>query len=231
MHSVGHVPQQLGAGESELSLPQALCDACADALCVTGVTLTLLNAQGSMNLVAGSDHVSATVEALHFETGEGPYLDCGQRAGAVLQPGLRQSGPARWPGFAPAALQAGVEAVFAFPAPTGGSWLGVLGLTRDTPGPLSRSDVVHAQVFAQAAAHIVLGLQDLVSYGHGLHPDLTAVHHDRAQVHQATGVISVQATVDVDQALSLLRARAFCEGRTMTAIAHDVLTRKTTFQA
>jgi AmiR/NasT family two-component response regulator len=46
---------------------------------------------------------------------------------------------------------------------------------------------------------------------------------DRAEVHQATGVVSVQAGVGLAEALVLLRARAFADHRPIGDLACDVL--------
>jgi hypothetical protein len=50
-----------------------------------------------------------------------------------------------------------------------------------------------------------------------------AVLDDRAEVHQATGVVSVHAGVTLEEALMLLRARAYAEQRTIRELARDVL--------
>jgi hypothetical protein len=42
-------------------------------------------------------------------------------------------------------------------------------------------------------------------------------------VHQATGVVSVQADVSLQEALLLLRARAYAEQRSVSELAVDVL--------
>jgi AmiR/NasT family two-component response regulator len=46
---------------------------------------------------------------------------------------------------------------------------------------------------------------------------------DRAEVHQATGVVSVHAGVNLVDALTLLRARAFADGTPIGVVAHAVL--------
>ena len=53
--------------------------------------------------------------------------------------------------------------------------------------------------------------------------DSLAVLDDRAEVHQATGVISVHAGVSLVEALVLLRARAYAEQRPVGDLARDVL--------
>jgi AmiR/NasT family two-component response regulator len=53
---------------------------------------------------------------------------------------------------------------------------------------------------------------------------------DRAEVHQATGVVSVHAAVTLHEALLLLRARAFAEQRPVGDLAKDVLNGRVDFR-
>jgi AmiR/NasT family two-component response regulator len=53
---------------------------------------------------------------------------------------------------------------------------------------------------------------------------------DRAEVHQATGVVSVQAAVGLAEALVLLRARAYADERPLGDLARDVLTGTVSFR-
>ena len=55
------------------------------------------------------------VQELQFELGEGPCVDAWASMEPVLEPDLARPQVARWPAFAPAAVAAGVLAVFAFP--------------------------------------------------------------------------------------------------------------------
>lgn len=211
------------------SLPQALCDACLAALPVTGVGMGLMSYRGSEGLVAATDDAGALLEDLQFSLGEGPCQEASALNRPVLLPRFRDSGPRRWPGMAASALQAGIEAVFAFPANADGAPLGVLDLYRDTPGDLAPDDVAQALEFAVAARHVLLGLQEEVSGEDVLHPDLLDPRNDRAQVHQATGIVSIQAAIGVSEALLLLRARAYAEERSVMGIAADVIAHKLTF--
>ena len=51
-----------------------------------------------------------------------------------------------------------------------------------------------------------------------------------AEVHQATGMVSVQLGVSVDEAFVRLRARAFADGRSLKAVAGDVISRRLVLQ-
>jgi GAF domain-containing protein len=165
---------------------------------------------------------------LQFTLGEGPCVDSSRTGRPVLQPDLARSGPGRWPGFCAGALEAGIGAIFAFPLRVGGIRLGVLDLYRDQPGTLSQVALGEALSFADAATAILLHLQaqgSTEASGFGLIP----VIEDRAQVHQATGMIAVEASVPLTQALVLLRARAFAAERPILDLARDVVARTVRF--
>jgi len=51
----------------------------------------------------------------------------------------------------------------------------------------------------------------------------------RAQVHQATGMISVQLGVSPAEALAHLRAHAYADGRLLAEVAADVVARRLRF--
>jgi hypothetical protein len=50
-----------------------------------------------------------------------------------------------------------------------------------------------------------------------------------AQVHQATGMISVQLNSDLTAAFMRLRAHAYLTGRRLSQVANDVVTRRLRF--
>ncbi len=131
--------------------------------------------------------------------------------------------------FAPAAMAVGVHAAFAFPLQVGGIHLGVLDLYRDTPGGLFDGILAEALAYAEAATAVLLHLQALSHPSGGLHPQLTGFTADRAEIHQATGMISAQAGVSLVEALLLLRARSYSMNRTMLSVSRDVLGRRLRF--
>ena len=202
-------------------LCQRLVQTCADALPVTGVGMVLMTDFGPAGVVAVTDGPAATMEELQFTLGEGPCVECSRTGRPVLQPDLAAGGPSRWPGFSAGALEAGIRAVFALPLRVGGIRLGVLDLYRDEPGDLGEKELTEALHFADAATALLLHLQSLAPAG----TDVLAVPvlEDRAEVHQATGVVSVQARVPLPHALALLRARAYAAERPVLELARAVL--------
>jgi hypothetical protein len=147
----------------------------------------------------------------------------------VLYPDLLSTGMVRWPAFAPAAVEAGIAAMFAFPLQVGAIRLGVLDLYRDTTGSLGTSGLALALDFAAAATHVVLDLQAELRPGQ-LHPHLQDAAASHREIHQATGMITVQAAVGMTEALLLLRARAYAQARPLRDVAKDVVARRVTFR-
>ena len=141
-------------------------------------------------------------------------LDASASGGPVLASDLAdgESG-ARWPAFAPAASQAGAAAVFAFPLVVGAIRAGVLGLYRDRPGPLSDFQLGDALVFADTATLLLLDAQDRAGAGTGPgagpggQPAGLASY--RAEIDQATGMLTEQLGVNITDAFVRLRAYAY----------------------
>ncbi len=117
---VAQILAGLNDGRSEVGrMPQRLVSACAHALPVTGVALVLMADAGPAGTVAVTDPTAGTMEDLQFTLGEGPCVESSGTGRPVLQPDLARTGPARWPGFSAAALEAGIVAIFALPLRVG----------------------------------------------------------------------------------------------------------------
>ncbi|MFI1988243.1 GAF and ANTAR domain-containing protein [Actinoplanes sp. NPDC020271] len=209
-----------------------LCRAClTDLPGIGGVGVTMMTPQ-TQQVRYASDPVSARVEQLQFLLGEGPCRDAYAAAAPVLADDLREpTWFERWPAFTPAALMAGAQAIFALPLGIGATGMGVLDLYRDTPGELPASSLAYARVLAGAVIELILAetaahedSDDPPQYGGAGDPRL-----HRAAVHQATGMISVQLGVPVEEALARLRAHAFAAGRDLDELAADVVARRLRF--
>jgi hypothetical protein len=211
-----------GDASGAMTLPQRLVDACAGALPISGAGIALMTDSGPAGTVAATDQLASLMEDLQFTLGEGPCVDSSLWGRPVLQPDLATTGPARWPGFSAGALEAGIGAVFALPLRVGGIRLGVLDLYRDHPGALTPRELTEALAHADAATAILLHLQARTP-ANGTGSGLIPVIEDHAAVHQATGIVSVQADVTLTEALVLLRARAFAADRPVVALSRDIV--------
>jgi hypothetical protein len=218
------------AGDSSPGLPRLLVDACSAALPVTGVALVWMRDRGPGAVLASTDAAATVLETLQFTLGEGPCMTSSSRGRPVLVPDLGTTGRVRWPAFTAGALDAGVRAVFAFPLQVGGIKLGVLDIYRDGPGALANEDVTEALAFGDAATQMLLDLQADDASARSLHPVFADAIAYRAEVHQATGMIMVQAGSTLSEAFVLLRARSFAMERPIQDVARDVVDRVLRFE-
>ena len=152
-----------------------------DILPITGAGVTLISSTTSPHDVAASDAAALRFEKLQTQIGEGPCLSAYRSGMAVVVPDLRGRHP--FGAFGPAALAAGLAAVFTFPLRHNAGQLGALDLYRDTPGPLSPGDMEAAQTLADvtvaylANAQARSELQDASEQFHSssLHDPLTGL--------------------------------------------------------
>jgi hypothetical protein len=198
-----------------------------------------------------TDPVGEQLAELQLMLGEGPCHDVLASAAPVLAADLDDAEPGRrWPAFIPAARELGAGAVFAFPLIVGAIRAGVLGVYRGSPGPLPDRQLGDLLILADAATMMLLGSangdhQDgdgagldgdgagldgdgagLDGDGAGLDgqaPDL-AVH--RAEIDQATGMLTVQLDVPVAEAFARLRAYAYSQDRRLAEVAGDIVARR-----
>ncbi|KAA1427521.1 GAF and ANTAR domain-containing protein [Nocardioides antri] len=214
-------------GGSGRSLPEQLCVACTTTLGLDGAGIALMTDAGHQGVLGTYGEVATRLEDLQYELGEGPSVDASRRNGPALHAELTAGEMSLWPGFGPAAWAAGVRAVFALPLQVGAVRLGSLCLYRSTAGHLDEDGTATALAYADAALAVLLFLHAQVSPGSALHPTLREPLDYRAEVHQATGFLSVQASVGLTEALLLLRAHAFASDRSLVEVARDVLAGRT----
>lgn len=214
-------------GDRNGAVNASVCTVACGLLRVSDLAVTLTSDQHRGRVCAGGVW-AAELDDLQFTLGEGPAIDASVVATPVSEPWLARGGE-RWPAFARAAVEAGVGAVFAYPLRVGAARLGAMTLYQRSAGQLDRDQQADAPIVAEVVTLRVLALQadagDSGELGDGL---LGAVSH-RAQVHQASGMVSAQLGVGVVDALILLRSRAFAESRALADLADDVVNRRIRF--
>jgi hypothetical protein len=114
--------------------------------------------------------------------------------------------------------------VFAFPLAQGAIRIGVLGLYRGAPGPLGTEGLADVLVCADAALLLLLNARSGTD-GPG-QPDGDGWHAHHSRVYQATGMVSVQRGVGLEEALALLRAHAFAHDLPLGEVAAQVVARR-----
>ncbi|MEV4035276.1 ANTAR domain-containing protein [Streptomyces umbrinus] len=225
--------------------------ACALALGAEGVALSLLVGNGRMaEPLWCHPEVSARFEELQFTLGEGPGPDAVRTGSPVMEPDLDRVRPDRWPALLPPARDLGVHGVCCFPLGIGAIRVGVLTVLCDGDRTMSVQQSADATALAAALTGALLNGDGRGQRGEdgngdrdrnrdrdesgnggpvlGLFLDRPTGLH-RAAVHQATGMISVQLGVTMEEALLRLRAHAYGSERPLGEVADDVVARRLRF--
>ncbi|MEV1026881.1 ANTAR domain-containing protein [Streptomyces sp. NPDC050264] len=193
----------------------------AKALGLGGMAISL-----GQELVWFSDETSARLEDLQFVLGQGPSQVFEGGTGTREVPDLGQLLARQWPQFTVEAETLGIAALFVWPLNIGAARVGTMTGYRCTTGPLTAEQSAQGWLVADALAQRLLNRwPDTGDPGRapggagsmGLH---------RAEVHQATGVISQRLGVPLVEALDRLRARAYASGRSLSDTARTVIERE-----
>ena len=205
----------------------ALCRAAVCWLEVDGASVTLTSGAMVREPLFSSDALSARLEELQVITGEGPGAADFRFGSPMLIPDL-EAVAERWPGFVPAAIEAGARAMFALPLQAGALRAGVLSLYRVRPGPMAAAELADVLVFADIALQMVLDRAAGIS-GSAASQPLDGLPDRQAEVYQATGMISVQLGVTLEEAFVRMRAHAFARDAALGTVAGDVVSRQLRF--
>ncbi|MVO88920.1 GAF domain-containing protein [Streptomyces sp. p1417] len=183
------------------------------------VALTLVDARNSQLAVAASGEPARAAQDLEFMLGEGPSRDATTHRGLVFASG--EAIETRWPCFGPALTALGVREVAAAPLDTAASsrCLGALAVFDPRPG----------LVGSRAFDDVVGALTRLVLCDPDADPELYGGTDHRDSVQQAAGMVSVHVGCRVDDALALIKARAFTRGVPLDALSRAIVAGDLTF--
>ena len=207
------------ADEPSGSLAARMCSAAAGMLGSPGVGIAMVTDDGHLQTVCAVGLGSAG-EELQLTLGEGPTYESYRRGQPVLIDDLAHE--EGWPVLGRGASEAGIRAIFAFPLRYGAAEFGALTLYRDKPGPLDDGQYGDALVFARVVLDLLLTAQEEQASG-DLSDMFTAHGSSPWQIHQATGMVSVQLGISLRDAIAMLRGHAFSSGRSISETARDVV--------
>lgn len=221
--------KQLMAGQSAHGEPagmvnslERLCRAAVHNLGVTGLAVSLMSDAGSAGVVAGADERSVRIDELQFTLGEGPSHDAFTLRRPVLTSDLHSREGAKWPGYSAAALESGVNGVFAFPLHVGAAAFGVLNIYVGSAGPLTNQQLTMALTFAEVATEVLLDGDSTTAIG-SLHPGVETALRHRAEIYQAQGAVMVDLGVGLAEAMARMRAHAFANNLSLAELAAFIM--------
>ncbi|NLU75255.1 ANTAR domain-containing protein [Streptomyces sp. HNM0575] len=201
---------------------------CAALTAVAGAdsaAVTVMLSASPRETIYASSQMAADMEELAQTLGEGPGVDACAGGPALVSDLNAAECQVSWPVFAPAAVAAGVRALFALPLRLGGVGLGVMCLYRSRAGSLSSEQLADALVLADTALALLLDMGQDEGLARGERwSELVGPLHP--EVHQATGMLIEQLGVSAGSALLRLRAYAFASERRLRDVARDVVARR-----
>lgn len=219
------VTTAFAAREGTTPTPLGLCTACAEVLAVSGATIVLMGDSRSPGATYSSNTQGEKLEELQFTLGVGPTFDAYRQGIPIVESDLVGRAPARWLGFVGPAVDEGIQAVFAFPLQVGAARIGTLTVYQSRPGPLDDDTYADALIMADVVTRAFLAMQAGMFDG-TLADELRDDGAYRAEIHQASGMLSVQLNIDVGEALVRLRARAIADNTTLAHLAAAVVARR-----
>ncbi len=216
-------------GDGVVDRLRRLCHLAVRTMPASGAGLSVVAKDSQFSLLAAADPVSERLEELQFVLGEGPCVDAAADRRPVLVPDLAIEGPRRWPAYAAAVLESGVQAVFAFPLQLGAAQLGVLDLFRAHAGPLTGAELGRAFVLADDAVMVLLDGQER----HGLDGDGSPADEPlgaTTELFQAQGMVMIQIGGTLAEAMARLRAHAYAYDRRLVDVARAIVARELRFE-
>lgn len=192
---------------------------------VTGVAISVFNQGHQASLIYATDPTATALEELHFDLGEGPMIDVFTGGSPLLLAEIESSD--RWPAFLQQAASLDVAALFVFPLTLGAVCIGAVLCYRSTPGGLGEGDDEVGESLGRAIAGPAF--RYAISRAHNETPDGEPPIEVRREVHQATGIVTVQLESSATDAFASMRAYAFSSGLSLREVADDVVSRRLDF--
>jgi len=209
-------------------IARALSVVAAEFVALTGASIAVMNLDQECLLVSSSNGVASELFGVESTVREGPTLSASREGVVAIDDDLGSTVVSRWPVFGALALELGVCAVFGFPLEVGARRMGALTLYCDESGSLSEEQLANAILMASVVTQAVLTMRDEAPFGI-LAEDLEGPSSFDFTVYQAAGMLAVQASRSVEDALAMLRSHAFGTGMSVNALALLVVARRTTF--
>lgn len=208
----------------------SLCAIAAEFTRLDGAHIVLRHDTQPLTAYCASDEWVSSLVDLEITLGEGPATDACASSDSVLVSNLARESSGRWVSYPALAEASRVAAAFSFPVQVGAIRLGALTLFRRTPGSLSPDQESDAYLAAAVVARAILNTQAGAADQTLLDVGDETSHFDFV-IHQAAGMVAVQGSFGVSDALVALRAHAFATGVGLSELSSRVVDRRLRYSA
>ncbi|MEU4387829.1 GAF and ANTAR domain-containing protein [Promicromonospora sp. NPDC023805] len=175
---------------------------------------------GALELLSATSHATVELELYQAQVVEGPCVDL-LSTGEVVEEVGADTLRAQWPEVGPAIVQAGFNAVHAYPLRWRDGVLGGLNLFSHRSSAHDEEQAATARSFADMAA-LVLVQPERLEQG-AVADRLARALEGRVVVEQAKGVLAHQLDVDMETAYTALVDRATQDGEALSVAARNVV--------
>ena len=218
----------MASHESEHPHGASLCSVAREITELNGAGISITSKDGMQEQLCTSNDVAQRLMDLEITFEEGPGHEASLNGTVNGVSDLLGDKGQRWTFYSPEAVELGARAVFGFPIQIGAVVIGALSLYRDRTGPLSEEQSSSAYLMASVIGRAVLMMQAGAPRG-AIADELQGQSTFDFSVHQASGMLSVQAKLSVKDALVMLRSHAFVVNLSPTEFAHRIIDRETRF--
>jgi GAF domain-containing protein len=196
------VPSATGTdvGLREIALAAQSIDGVAEA------GILLVDATGSLEVMASSSTRAEILEVLQLAHGEGPSVECFRTGELVRVDDLAVAGE-NWSALQRSAKVFGIRSMLAVPLRLRGDTIGTMSLFSEQVGAISERDVALARALADVAT---IGILQSRTAGRNerIQIQLQSALESRVLIEQAKGLISGSHEITIDAAFALLRDHA-----------------------
>ena len=215
----------------EFDLVDFLHTVAVDAAEVTGAAAVgvMLADHGGLSPMASSNEDARLLELFQVQHAEGPCLDCYSSGEEVADVEIASS-TARWPAFAPRAIELGFTTTHCFPLRLRDQVIGAMNVFRAQDSFLGDDERRVARALADVAT-IALMQERGLRRAEELTEQLQFALNSRIVIEQAKGAVARTVDVDVDEAFNILRRYARRHQVKLTDLAREVLNDKQAMRA
>ncbi len=208
----------LASMDQSLDPTTRLCESARLTVGADDVALTLAPGRSRAALVASTGPAAEAYEQLQQLAGEGPSRDAARLGTPVFVP-VSAEGLDAWSTLSAVAERSVIRGNFwSVPMRPADLVVGVLTLHREA-GELDEPISV-VQFVANAVGTVLISHAESTG---GRLPEVTGDWSSRAEVHQATGMVTAQLRIDPTDAMALLQAHAYAQDRHLHEVALDVV--------
>ncbi len=198
-----------------------LADRCVEILDTAATGILLADSNDQLHVIAASSEQARLLELFQLQTDEGPCTEAFATGKPVTHTDLH-SAVERWPRFAPYAIGAGYDSVYAIPLRLRGNIIGALNLFRADAGPLADGDIALAQALADVASITILQAQAATD-ARRRDEQLQHALDSRIIIEQAKGMLAENANIDMAAAFDHLRTRSRNTNTKLTDLAARIV--------